>query len=59
MLRLYRADDKESPVWRLSLENPLTHERIGFAGLSDLVAFLQDQLGTAPGTDQEPVSHIE
>ena len=59
MLRLYRADDKVEPVWRLSLENPLTQERMGFASLADLFTFLQHQLGMVPDASQEPVSHIE
>lgn len=33
----------QKPVWRASLENPFTHERIGFAGLEELFDFLKAQ----------------
>lgn len=51
LLRLWRADSQESgknstdSVWRASLENPLTHEHQGFAGLDDLFEFLRAQTG--------------
>lgn len=42
LLRLWRVG-KENAVWRASLESPHTGERIGFAGLDELFAFLQQQ----------------
>jgi hypothetical protein len=39
----------QKPVWRASLEDPSTRERIGFAGLEALFDFLQAQItGTLP-----------
>jgi hypothetical protein len=45
LLRLWRARSGEHTVWRASLENPHTGERVGFASLKQLLAFLEDQLG--------------
>ncbi len=53
MLRLYRVDEKEEPVWRMSLESSLTRERVGFASLEDLFAFLQQQMGMMSGADRD------
>ena len=43
LLRLWRVNDAEPPVWHASLEDPHTGERIGFANLMSLYAFLEDQ----------------
>lgn len=43
LLRLWRADTKQGPVWRASLDSPHTGERQGFADLAALFAFLEDQ----------------
>jgi hypothetical protein len=59
MLRLYCVDHEGKPMWRLSLENPLTQERTGFASLSDLFVFLQRRLGVAPDVVQEPVNQSD
>lgn len=32
-------------IWRASLENPLTHEHLGFANLEALIDFLRAQTG--------------
>ncbi len=42
LLRLWRVGT-EKAVWRASLESPLTGERIGFASLDALFAFLLQQ----------------
>jgi hypothetical protein len=42
LLRLWRVG-KEEAVWRASLESPHTGERIGFASLDELFAFLREQ----------------
>jgi hypothetical protein len=42
LLRLWRVS-KEGAVWRASLESPQTGERIGFASLDELFAFLREQ----------------
>ena len=48
LLRLWRADGDEADVWRASLEDPHTGQRIGFADLQRLFAFLVEQTGDAP-----------
>lgn len=45
MLRLWRAETKDGPVWRASLESPHTGERARFAGLEALFAFLVEKTG--------------
>jgi hypothetical protein len=46
------------PLWRASLERPEGGERLGFASLVDLFAFLESETrsgspGSESGTDQE------
>jgi hypothetical protein len=43
LLRLWCADTLDR-CWRASLEDPRTGERIGFASLEQLFAFLMDQV---------------
>jgi hypothetical protein len=43
LLRLWRESGEEA-VWRASLEDPHTGERMGFASLEALVAFLRQQV---------------
>lgn len=43
LLRLWSAVEEGQLTWRASLENPRTGERIGFASLQRLFAFLLDQ----------------
>jgi hypothetical protein len=45
MLRLWQESSSGSPVWRASLESPLTGERTGFAGLVSLILFLEEKTG--------------
>ena len=45
MLWLWQEGGSGSPVWRVSLESPLTGERTGFAGLVNLILFLEEQTG--------------
>ena len=42
LLRLWRVG-KQKAVWRASLESPHSGERIGFASLDELIAFLRQQ----------------
>ena len=55
LVRLWRANDitesrapAREPVWRVSIENPHTRERQGFASLEELLDFLRKQIGAAP-----------
>jgi hypothetical protein len=49
LLRLWRENDSvgahgvERAVWRASLERPQVGERLGFANLADLFAFLEEE----------------
>jgi hypothetical protein len=55
LLRLWRVSggaqsfDPGEAVWRASLEHPLTGERVGFASLDDLVAYLRQATDVEPG----------
>jgi hypothetical protein len=47
MLRLWHTGSREGmPVWRASLENPHTGERLVFGDVEGLFAFLSDLLAT-------------
>jgi len=43
LLRLWQVNDDGKPVWRASLESPQTGERVGFANLEMLFAFLEEK----------------
>ncbi len=40
LLRIWQADGSAASGWRASLEDPRTGERVGFANLEQLFAFL-------------------
>jgi hypothetical protein len=43
----------DSPLWRASLERPQSDVRQGFAGLTDLFAFLEGETGSrSPGPER-------
>jgi hypothetical protein len=48
LLRLWQETGGETNCWRASLQDPLSGERVGFAHLDELVAFLRQQTGLAP-----------
>jgi len=62
MLRLWQVGSCDGmPVWRASLENPHTGERLAFGKMEDLQAFLADLLagladGIAPLETADPGS---
>jgi hypothetical protein len=43
--------------WRFSLEDPHTGERLGFASMEKLVAFLRQTMGRAEPFDPEQPGH--
>jgi len=43
LLRLWQQGGGEQPLWRASLEGPQGGERLGFASLEDLYAYLDAQ----------------
>jgi hypothetical protein len=51
LLRLWHTHSDGAPVWRASLENPLTQEVVRFANLASLFAFLLDQTGPSRRSD--------
>jgi hypothetical protein len=54
MLRVWRVEAEDGPVWRASLESPHTGERQGFANLQLLFAFLEKKTGGfAPGAQPQ------
>jgi hypothetical protein len=48
LLRLWRAGDEQTPVWRASLKRSHTGEWIGFAGIEDLYDYLRIQINEIP-----------
>jgi hypothetical protein len=56
LLRLWQIQDKGEIGWRASLENAHTGEKLAFAQLDELVAFLRQQAGRAPPAER-PVEH--
>jgi hypothetical protein len=48
LLRLWRTGEQEEAVWRASLQDVRTGERVGFSGLEEAFAYLQQ--GMAHGT---------
>ena len=47
LLRLWQIQDKGKISWRASLENAHTGEKLAFAHLDQLVAFLRERVGQA------------
>jgi hypothetical protein len=45
MLRMWRVEAEDGPVWRASVESPHTGERVGFGSLETLFAFLVEKTG--------------
>ena len=44
LLRLWMDDVNGKRVWRISLEDPFSGERRGFANLEDLCAYLEKKI---------------
>lgn len=57
LLRLWREANHEDPVWRASLDDPISGERVGFAGVEELFVFVQQVC--APESKPEFASPIE
>jgi hypothetical protein len=45
LLRLWRAGEDGKPIWRASLEDPLSGEHLGFASLKELFIYLENRTG--------------
>ena len=48
LLRLWQTESGGEGVWRASLEDPRTGERKGFANLTDLFTFLEQEVSYTP-----------
>lgn len=53
LVRLWKVDLDEHCCWRVSIEDPFTGERHGFANVSAFIAFLMEKTEGYPGPDQE------
>ncbi|MFN2200320.1 MAG: hypothetical protein ACK2UO_03900 [Caldilineaceae bacterium] len=56
LLRMWREDEGEAPVWRASLQSHRDTARRGFASLEDLFEFLRRQTGVSADQDA-PTPH--
>jgi len=56
LLRLWRAGDEESPMWRASLKSAHTGEQIGFSSLEALFDYLRAKTGVVPKSNQNLAS---
>jgi hypothetical protein len=54
LMRLWRVKEGDRDVWRASLQDPQSGERISFATIEALFAYLQEQLERAP--DREGIT---
>jgi hypothetical protein len=46
LIRLWRVETEDGPIWRVVLEDPHSAERRGFANLAELYRFLAERTGT-------------
>ena len=50
LLRLWRQENAERPMWRASLKSVQNGKQVGFASLADLFTFLENETGSpSPG----------
>mgnify|MGYP003702702521 CR=1 FL=1 len=54
LLRLWQTESDEGLVWRASLENPQSGERLGFISLAELCAYLELQMRTSERQIAQP-----
>jgi hypothetical protein len=55
LLRTWQAGLADHPTWRASLENPHTHELIGFDSLEALCAYLKSLELQTSNPPSEPI----
>jgi hypothetical protein len=58
LLRLWQEDSGVPEQWRASLESPRDGERLGFASLDELFAFLRKQAGRTPPSSRAPADQV-
>ena len=59
LLRLWQVMHAGELVWRASLEDPRTGERLGFSSLERLIVFLKDETGSTTPPGEEPSATTE
>lgn len=59
LLRLWQIKSEGELVWRMSLENPLTHKRQGFGSLEELCDFLEREIGCVGQDDVSPPDSLK
>jgi hypothetical protein len=59
LLRLWQIKSEGKLIWRVSLENPLTHKRQGFASLEELFNFLEQEIGCLAQDEMSPLDCSE
>ena len=58
LLRLWREKGRTSIQWRASLQDPHSGDRVGFAHLDELIAFLREQTGLAAPVDDVATAQL-
>jgi len=56
LLRLWQEQDEQAAIWRFSLDDPRTGERVGFADVETLLRFLNERMSSTvvdAGTKEE------
>ena len=53
LLRMWQTTDGDQVIWRASLDNPGTGERLSFASLEALFAFLKVQTAVDRSKEQQ------
>jgi hypothetical protein len=53
LLRFWQDGGEPASAWRFSLEDPHTGERLGFADVNQVLAFLTNTMGQAAGNSPE------
>ncbi len=53
LLRLWRENDEDRPVWRASLKQVQTGEQVGFTSLEGLFGFLREETNTVGSQETE------
>jgi hypothetical protein len=55
LLRLWQTQSDGRSVWRASLEDPYSGRRRGFAGLPELLAYLEQEIACVDGDGRQSV----
>lgn len=53
LLRLWQTQSDGRSVWRASLEDPYGGRRLGFAGLAEMLAYLEQEIVCVDGDERQ------